>query len=213
MKRFQMPESIKVASIWVVWGFLAIGALGWALFIVLDFFGVKRQAAAWVQAIGSIAGIAIAIYVPYMQKQHAEKVRRDEAIDASISSHDAALILINHHINLMNRIISANFGSYTKLSDLEKLELADDLKRNRREIESLGIDALGSELIAYLLMVKRVAGYGGFYAEQIMERASFDRSKIFKNLEWRVSRLQRELEKAVTEIEELTETARRSRLG
>lgn len=213
MKRFQMPESMKLACIWVVWIFLAIGALGWALFVVLDAFGVKDQAAAWVQAIGSIAGIAIAIYVPYMQKLHAEKVRRDEAIDASISSQDAALILIDHHINLMKRIISADLGSYTKLSDLEKLELADDLKRNRREIESLGIDALGSELIAYLLMVKRAAGYGGFYAEQIMELANFDRSKIFKNLEWRVSRLQRELEKAVTEIEELTETARRSRLG
>ncbi|MGF0336749.1 hypothetical protein [Ectopseudomonas toyotomiensis] len=63
MKRFEMPESMKLASIWVVWGFLAIGALGWALFVVLDFFGVKEQAAAWVQAVGSITAIGAAIWI------------------------------------------------------------------------------------------------------------------------------------------------------
>lgn len=213
MKRFEIPENMKLVSIWVVWGFLAIGVLGWALFVVLDFFEVKKQAASWVQAIGSIAGIAIAIYVPYMQKQHADKVRKDEGIDASIASHYAALTLINHHIELMNRIRDARFGWRTELSELDRSVLADDLQRNKREIESLGIDALGPELVAYLLLVKGVAGFGGFFAEQVMERSMPKRLHNLRVLEFRASSYETDLVKAVSEIEELSEKARNSKLG
>lgn len=82
MKRFQMPESMKVASIWVVWGFLAIGALGWALFVVLGFFGVERDAAAWVQAIGSIAAVMLAAWVANHQTAMTLQFRRDADAEA-----------------------------------------------------------------------------------------------------------------------------------
>jgi len=77
VKRFEMPESMKVASIWVVWGFLAIGALGWALFAVLDFFGVKEQAG-WAQAVGTVLAVIGAGYFPIwheIQKERREKTR------------------------------------------------------------------------------------------------------------------------------------------
>lgn len=69
MKKFSMPPEMKVASVWVVWAFLVIGALGWALFVVLDAFGVKEKAADWAQAIGSIGAILAAGAVPAWQRR------------------------------------------------------------------------------------------------------------------------------------------------
>lgn len=57
MKKIEIPESMRLASVWAVWAFLAFGALGWALFVVLRAFDAVKDAAAWVQAIGSIAAI------------------------------------------------------------------------------------------------------------------------------------------------------------
>ncbi|WP_146249893.1 MULTISPECIES: hypothetical protein [unclassified Pseudomonas] len=63
MKKIEIPENIILASVWVVWAFLAVGALGWALFVVLKAFDATKDAAAWVQAVGSIAAIIAAIII------------------------------------------------------------------------------------------------------------------------------------------------------
>lgn len=68
-----MSASMRLASIWAVWAFVAIGSLGWSLFVLLEAFGVLDDAAAWVQAIGSILAVIVAIVVA--SQQH----RRDEA--------------------------------------------------------------------------------------------------------------------------------------
>lgn len=57
MSKFSVPAKMKVASVWIVWAFLSIGALGWALLVVLEAFDAKKDVAAWVQAIGSILAI------------------------------------------------------------------------------------------------------------------------------------------------------------
>ena len=46
MKGTKLPPSMAVASIWINWGFLGTGVVGWALFVVLDAFDSKRDAAA-----------------------------------------------------------------------------------------------------------------------------------------------------------------------
>lgn len=51
------PSAIKIASIWVVWSFLALGILGWGLWVVLLVVGTQEAVSAWVQAIGSIGAI------------------------------------------------------------------------------------------------------------------------------------------------------------
>lgn len=69
-----------VYTVVVVWIFLAIGALGWALFVVLDAFGATQTASAWVQAVGSLSAVFTALYVANKQARdtaHARR-RRDE---------------------------------------------------------------------------------------------------------------------------------------
>ncbi|MDF2395811.1 hypothetical protein GWQ44_09710 [Pseudomonas sp. 3MA1] len=75
MENFSMPSGMRLASIWVVWGVIAIGALGWALFAVLDAFGLKQEAAAWLQAFGGIAAVCAAFYIGNKQTKDAIAVR------------------------------------------------------------------------------------------------------------------------------------------
>ena len=71
MKKWKFPLLMNTATVWVVWLFLAIGALGWALFVLLDAFDAKKDAAAWVQAVGSVLAIIVAIAVASSQNQRA----------------------------------------------------------------------------------------------------------------------------------------------
>lgn len=76
MKRLQIPTQMGVYTVVVVWGFLAIGALGWALFVVLDAFGATQTASAWVQAVGSLSAVFTAVYVANKQARDTAQARR-----------------------------------------------------------------------------------------------------------------------------------------
>lgn len=70
-------QRLKIASLWMVWFFLSVGALGWSLFIVLDAFDAKRDAAAWLQAFGGIAAVGAAFYIGNKQTRDAMVARRE----------------------------------------------------------------------------------------------------------------------------------------
>ncbi|WP_265533567.1 hypothetical protein [Pseudomonas saponiphila] len=78
MKKIEIPESMKEASVWAVWVFLAVGAVGWALFVVLRAFDVTKDAAAWVQAVGSIAAIWGAFSISNAQVRRQEELKVQE---------------------------------------------------------------------------------------------------------------------------------------
>ncbi len=77
MRSFKMPESMKLASIWVVWAFLSLAALGWGLQVVISATGSKEGMAAWVQAIGSIFAILVSVWIT---RQTDRRVERREAL-------------------------------------------------------------------------------------------------------------------------------------
>jgi hypothetical protein len=78
MKGLTIPPEMKLTTIWVAWLFLAIGALGGALFVLLDAFDAKKDAAAWVQAVGSVAAILIAVWVANKQSQERVETMRNQ---------------------------------------------------------------------------------------------------------------------------------------
>lgn len=71
MSKWKMPERMVTASIWAVWVFLALGALGLGMQVVVAAVGMD-DAPAWVQAVGSVGAILVAIWVSNAQ------ARRDE---------------------------------------------------------------------------------------------------------------------------------------
>jgi hypothetical protein len=58
-----MPEGMKTASIWAVWGFLSLGAFGWGLQMVIVGIGSNENLSDWVQAIGSVGAICAAVVI------------------------------------------------------------------------------------------------------------------------------------------------------
>jgi hypothetical protein len=77
MKGFKTSLSMCIATAWGVWIFVAIGALGWALFTVLEAFGVMKDAPAWVQAVGSVGAILIAVWVANRESNERRSTERD----------------------------------------------------------------------------------------------------------------------------------------
>lgn len=61
--KWSMSESMRVATAWLVWGFLSLGILGSGTYVLLDYAGLLKDAPAWVQAIGSIGAILAAILI------------------------------------------------------------------------------------------------------------------------------------------------------
>lgn len=106
MKWLNVPPLMSVATVWVVWLFLAIGALGWALFVLLDAFDAKKDAAAWVQAVGSVLAIIVAIAVASSQNQRAYQAAKQ----AERELLDKLLVVANFVAD-----VSVNASSY--LSD------------------------------------------------------------------------------------------------
>lgn len=82
MKNIEIPGWMKFLSVWALWAFVAVGAVGWALFVLLKAFGVLEHAAAWVQALGSIGAIIAAGYFPIAH----EKVREKRQIKNTLTS-------------------------------------------------------------------------------------------------------------------------------
>lgn len=77
-----MPESMKLMSIWVVWGFLALGAVGWGLQVVVRATGSSEGLAAWVQAVGSVVAILASVWISRAAERRAEA--RERAREAKV---------------------------------------------------------------------------------------------------------------------------------
>jgi len=105
MKGLNVPPLMSVATVWVVWLFLAIGALGWALFVLLDAFDAKKDAAAWVQAVGSVLAIIVAIAVASSQNQRAYQAAKQ----AERELLDKLLVVANFVAD-----VSVNASSYLR---------------------------------------------------------------------------------------------------
>lgn len=150
MKRFEMPESMKLASIWVVWVFLAIGALGWALFMVLDFFEVKEHAAAWVQAVGAIAAIAGAFLIANRQSRQQAQDRRNKD-------------LVVHHlvVDVANRAAGVSHLLFMNFNELQQqvIETSEEILMTvESQVLALRginpVDLPRSEMVAPFLRIK-----------------------------------------------------------
>lgn len=89
MEGWKIPESMKLACIWVVWCFLAIGALGWTVMVVIEAVG-PIDAPDWVQAIGSVAAIVAAIFIANADRRSARSDSRRRELVILCAVHNAA---------------------------------------------------------------------------------------------------------------------------
>ncbi|MBB1617345.1 hypothetical protein A9971_00425 [Pseudomonas sp. UME65] len=202
MKKFSMPPEMKVASVWVVWAFLAIGALGWALFVVLDAFGVKDKAADWAQAVGSILAIfgAAAFPVFHSKKNTAEVQRRTDAIirtAATLISKEVGLLLASMLGNIkpidelqseiQDCLANSPFFERSQPSErlcLEARETARRYCKNGHVAKWQGLDTLVTNIISSHMVTNQQL----IYISHLMSAVSAAKAACEMLGDWELSR-------------------------
>lgn len=152
MKALVIPESMMLASIWVVWSFLAMGVLGWALWVVVVAVGSTEGMSAWVQAIGSIGAILAAVAIArrgvlqqkedklsegyeYMEKAHGVAVYASEVIAGAsryiLSVGMTSKPMLKYHSNLLEiSLDDLKEIEYTRIYDTDVANAFLSFKRN-----------------------------------------------------------------------------------
>ncbi|SDF23478.1 hypothetical protein [Phytopseudomonas seleniipraecipitans] len=162
MSWFPVSHSMKVASVWGIWAFIAIGSLGWALFVVLAHFDALDNAHGWVQAVGSILALIVAIVVPYrlriddaMTRDYAHGMRLYTVIWEALEiteqllrqerEHQAARLqremvqeVIGHRIEIAlsrsRQVLQRDVDFYQRIFQRAATNLDDDLSDQRHKI-------------------------------------------------------------------------------
>jgi len=69
-----MSDRMKVATAWVLWGFLALGVLGWAVLVVLEYVGLlsdfKVDLAPWVAIFISFLALGVTVWQSHLARAH-----------------------------------------------------------------------------------------------------------------------------------------------
>lgn len=151
MKALIVPESMKLALIWVVWSFISMGFLGWTLWVVIKAVGSTESMSAWVQAIGSIGAILAAVAIArrgmmqqkedklfegygYMEKAFGVAAYASEVI-AGASQYILQGVptppMLKYHSNLLEICLEdLKEIEYTRLEDLDVANAFLSLKRS-----------------------------------------------------------------------------------
>ncbi|WP_134676981.1 hypothetical protein [Ectopseudomonas khazarica] len=152
-KLVQVARRLTVAS----GALIAIAVVSWAAGIILQERGLKDPAA-WVQAVGTLIAIAVAIAIPAWQKQTQVEEKRDEEFVQRKLTIECVRSLVNHQRTLLGSMQIAVADRETgKLSAFEWKLLGHRLAENRREMEDLKVDAFGPRFVPHVLDVKGVA--------------------------------------------------------
>jgi len=156
MKGFQMSDSMRVASVWVVWTFLAVGAVGWALMVVLKAFCLMDQAAPWVQAIGSVLAVVAAIVIFNADRIEGRKrERRKETVVLQAVSYMAADAC--SALGYLNDGLRKHFRPITDESPQEIRECVELVDQAVRELSSIDLFQMPDpEVVKTLITLKTI---------------------------------------------------------
>lgn len=150
-----------------LWVAVGIGAGLWLLVGSVAYWvrhgWLPPDTAGWVQALGGLLAVAVAVAVPAWQKRHEmqlasidERKRRIDSVNAVLSlTQDLAL----HHEVAMQRMLRVNMFAN------EKLEAAQSLARVAKSYVDLELVTFGNEMVSFVLVLKSAA----LYAEQIAQ--------------------------------------------
>ncbi|WP_167659624.1 MULTISPECIES: hypothetical protein [unclassified Pseudomonas] len=157
MSRLTVSAKMGLASVWVAWGFLTVGVLGWSLFVVLKYFGIQDDAPGWVQAIGSIGAILAAGAVPAWQRRIEAKRKDADQLQQQIADCFQLRRLIQEMKHLLNKGVDSEnvFGSKAplveigvrdilqRLSSLEMGRSDKVLLKSTYDVRLIALDFLG----------------------------------------------------------------------
>lgn len=154
MAKWIVPDEVKLASVWIVWGFLGLGSLGWGLFVLLDYFKVLSDAAAWVQAVGSVVAILVAVWVSHREVRLQADGRLLDSYNYMHKTLSVAAYGEQAVVDAADYLLSASFTAHMLEFHEHLLGIAvQDLE----EIEYASIDSM--TVATAFLSIKRAAAH------------------------------------------------------
>ncbi|NIL19745.1 hypothetical protein [Pseudomonas sp. AN3A02] len=121
-------------SVWVIWGLIVGGAGLWVIVGSIGYFGkegwLPNDTAGWVQAIGAIVAIGIAIWIPYRQRNQEAQERANARTESEISRSEQLLALCKELSNVVG-ILPDEFlmADYHLTNEMSRTIFADLIER------------------------------------------------------------------------------------
>lgn len=128
MARFVFPRKMKAWSLWALWWFLIGIAVSWLLVGSVAYW-VKHgwlppDASGWVQALGAILAVAVAVALPAWQRSGDERLRQKQQREREITTY-----LQLNHLVVEVRALLVEKSSYLPDHELTARCLEDILGR------------------------------------------------------------------------------------
>ncbi|MBF6029619.1 hypothetical protein ICY20_17860 [Pseudomonas sp. P115] len=154
MKKIENAAAMKLASAWVIWVFIAIGSLGWALFVVLEFFDAKTDAAAWVQAIGSVAAIIAAVIISSADRRfNKERVRARELV--VIRAVEEICLEARHAVACLNGGLRNFYRPVTPDAPTDVRECLDYVEEMHRDLVAIDLMSMpNTDMVESVIQIR-----------------------------------------------------------
>lgn len=134
MMNCKIPERMVIQTLWAVWALLFGGAALWLLVGSVAYW-VKHgwlppDTSGWVQGLGAILAIAIAITVPWYQKRHDLTLKEQEKRLFEIARSEQLVCLCQEfHTFVDNQPYDDAEADYKPSNEIRRTILADQLAR------------------------------------------------------------------------------------
>lgn len=162
MALLDIPQKMKERSLWALWWLLVAGAGLWVLVGSVSYWVINgwlpTDSAGWVQALGTLVGVAVAIAVPYWQRLKDDQRRREADFLLRNQRLESVRELVRHQIELIVELKERPNKQHRRITDVAEALFALKLEQNDRELQRMPVDAFGASHINSLLVIKGAAG-------------------------------------------------------
>ncbi|WP_422419182.1 hypothetical protein [Pseudomonas sp. GZD-222] len=192
-----MGRTVSVRSsryaLQLIWLSLILGSTSWILVGSVAYWvkngWLPADTAGWVQALGGLLGLLIAISVPwYQNRQQNLQLRRKEkqarkadlkreqreneiALQSRLDGLDATRALIEHLSKAQQELLDCYMQlpiAYHVTGDIGVARsAAHNVKQAAEMLRELSVVSLGVEMVHYMVALREVANYGEFSCSQV----------------------------------------------
>lgn len=146
--KLTFPAQMMERSLWALWWLLLLSASFWVMVGSVSYWlrhdYLPKDASGWVQAVGAIVAIAVAVLIPLYQRAHEQSVRAQEKADLEVARSEQLLSLCTEAAGLIGGFDSeAVYADYGVTNSMRRSALLDLLARlNTAQLAELDAERL-----------------------------------------------------------------------
>lgn len=144
----QLRSKLVERTLWAMWWLLLVVSSFWLMIGSVSYWVrngyLPADASGWVQAVGAVVAIGVALVIPLYQRAHEQESRRDAARELEFSRSEQLLSLCEEAYTVVTTFdAEAAFADYFVSNDMRRAMLNDLLNRlNAAQIVELNPERL-----------------------------------------------------------------------